>query len=93
MDFSCKHNGKEQNCIQLVPIFCGLNNEERKVEHHQQELSKGEMIIWPEKGISFYYSLGKVKISRISKQAGNRRSGYWAPEILWESYPCLLTGF
>jgi CRP/FNR family transcriptional regulator len=72
MDFSCKHNGKEQNCIQLVPIFCGLNNEEmREVGNitYSKSFQKGEMIYMAgEKGDKlFIIHRGKVKISRISE--------------------------
>ena len=28
MDCGCRHSGEEQSCIELVPIFCGLNREE-----------------------------------------------------------------
>ena len=27
MDCGCRHSGEEQSCIELVPIFCGLNRE------------------------------------------------------------------
>jgi CRP-like cAMP-binding protein len=72
MDYVCKHNGQEQSCIQLVPIFCGLNRRQMaEVENitYSKSFRKGEMIYMAgEEGDKLYIiHKGRVKITRVSE--------------------------
>ncbi|NLX71002.1 MAG: Crp/Fnr family transcriptional regulator [Clostridiales bacterium] len=72
MDCGCRHSGEEQSCIELVPIFCGLNREEMiEIENitYSKTYQKGEMIYMAgEEGDKlFIIHKGSVKITRYSE--------------------------